>query len=103
MFYFLKQKPKKKKRKIENKTTQEEEKAKKEKISNEKPVIIRKDLVIKDGFILCYFAAHCYKRVMDETKQMQEKIIDKLGLSPDDKSVVVLYDGERDKVYANSE
>lgn len=34
---------------------------------------------------------------MEETKQMQEKIEQKIGLSPDDKEVVVLYDGERDK------
>lgn len=45
------------------------------------------------------FAAHCYKRVMDETKEMQDKITEKLGLKPDDQSVVVLYDGERDKVF----
>lgn len=42
--------------------------------------------------------ANCYKRVMDETKQMQEKITNQLGLDPVEKEVVVLYDGERDKV-----
>lgn len=36
---------------------------------------------------------------MDETQQMQKKIEEKLGLAPDEKEVVVLYDGERDKVF----
>ncbi|XP_055321630.1 39S ribosomal protein L32, mitochondrial [Sitodiplosis mosellana] len=44
--------------------------------------------------VLC---PNCYKRVMDETQQMQQIIEEKLGLNPDDKEVVVLYDGERDK------
>lgn len=35
---------------------------------------------------------------MSETKEMQQRIEEKIGLTPDDKSVVVLYDGERDKV-----
>lgn len=35
---------------------------------------------------------------MSETKEMQDRIEEKIGLNPDDKSVVVLYDGERDKV-----
>lgn len=49
-------------------------------------------------FLLC-IPANCYKRVMEETQQMQKKIEEKLGLSPDEKEVVVLYDGERDKVF----
>lgn len=32
---------------------------------------------------------------MDETKMMQAKIEEKLGLNPVDKSVVVLYEGEK--------
>lgn len=36
---------------------------------------------------------------MDETKLLQDSIVDKLGLQPVDKEVVVLYDGERDKVF----
>lgn len=35
---------------------------------------------------------------MEETKEMQKKIEEKLGLNPVEKEVVVLYDGERDKV-----
>ena len=48
---------------------------------------------------LFYSSANCYKRVMDETQAMQQKIEQQLGLNPDDKEVVVLYDGERDKVF----
>lgn len=44
------------------------------------------------------FAANCYTRIMGETKEMQEKIAEKLGLNPVESEVVVLYDGERDKV-----
>lgn len=51
--------------------------------------------------LLLFFhsSANCYKRVMDETKTMQQKIEQQLGLNPDDKEVVVLYDGETDKVF----
>uniref|UniRef100_A0A6M2DJQ5 Large ribosomal subunit protein bL32m n=1 Tax=Xenopsylla cheopis TaxID=163159 RepID=A0A6M2DJQ5_XENCH len=41
--------------------------------------------------ILC---RHCYNKVKAETQEMQDKIINDLGLKPDDKDVVVLYDGE---------
>lgn len=51
--------------------------------------------------LLLLFTANCYKRVMEETKLMNEKIHDKLGLNPEDKEVVVLYDGEKDKVILN--
>lgn len=40
-------------------------------------------------------SAHCYQKVQDETKLIQEKIASDLGLNPDDKDVVVLYDGEK--------
>lgn len=36
---------------------------------------------------------------MNETKEMQTKIAEKLGLNPVESEVVVLYDGERDKVF----
>lgn len=39
--------------------------------------------------------AHCYKKAQEETKLMQEQIENELGLSPADKDVVVLYDGEK--------
>lgn len=38
---------------------------------------------------------------MGETKEMQKKIAEKLGLNPVENEVVVLYDGERDKVFSN--
>ncbi|XP_031633494.1 39S ribosomal protein L32, mitochondrial [Contarinia nasturtii] len=44
--------------------------------------------------VLC---PNCYQRVMDETKEMQTKIEEKLGLNPVEQEVVVLYDGEKDK------
>ncbi|TMW50639.1 hypothetical protein DOY81_004298 [Sarcophaga bullata] len=42
--------------------------------------------------ILC---PHCYNKVREETKQMQDKIQEKLGLNPVEQEVVVLYEGER--------
>ncbi|XP_026482066.1 39S ribosomal protein L32, mitochondrial-like [Ctenocephalides felis] len=42
--------------------------------------------------ILC---KHCYDKVKIETQEMQDKIVNDLGLNPDDKEVVVLYDGEK--------
>ncbi|KAI5646539.1 hypothetical protein NE865_01472 [Phthorimaea operculella] len=38
--------------------------------------------------------AHCYKKVAEETKEIQEKIKEKLGLAPIEQDVVVLYQGE---------
>lgn len=38
----------------------------------------------------------CYKKVQEETKQMQDAIQAELGLSPIEKEVVVLYDGEKE-------
>lgn len=49
-------------------------------------------------FIIIFFSATCYKRVIEETRAMQKSIIEKLGLDPFDKEVIVLYDGEKDKV-----
>lgn len=43
------------------------------------------------------FLASCYKRVIDETKAMQDKIQEELKLSPVENEVVVLYDGEKDE------
>lgn len=60
------------------------------------------ECVHDDGFyMLMSFLANCYKRVMDETQEMQKKIEEKLGLNPVEKEVVVLYDGETDKVLFN--
>lgn len=39
--------------------------------------------------------ATCYKKVMTETKEMQDAIVNDLGLNPVEKDVVVLYDGEK--------
>lgn len=41
------------------------------------------------------FLACCYKKVLDETKLMQEKIQQELGFSPIEQDVIVLYDGEK--------
>ncbi|CAD6215514.1 GSCOCG00000323001-RA-CDS [Cotesia congregata] len=40
---------------------------------------------------------HCYNKVKLETKEMQEVIVNTLGLEPVEKDVVVLYEGEKDK------
>ncbi|XP_028179442.1 large ribosomal subunit protein bL32m [Ostrinia nubilalis] len=37
---------------------------------------------------------HCYKKIESETKEIQEKIVEKLSNSPIDKEVIVLYEGE---------
>lgn len=37
----------------------------------------------------------CYDKVRQETNAIKDKIMKKIGLSPDDKQVVVLYDGEK--------
>ncbi|XP_014366787.2 39S ribosomal protein L32, mitochondrial [Papilio machaon] len=37
---------------------------------------------------------HCYKKVEKETKEIQAKIQEKLGNSPIEKDVIVLYEGE---------
>ncbi|XP_011194514.2 39S ribosomal protein L32, mitochondrial [Zeugodacus cucurbitae] len=42
--------------------------------------------------VLC---PHCYKKVEQETRLMQEKIEEKLGLEPIEHEVVVLYQGEQ--------
>ncbi|KAF2905523.1 hypothetical protein ILUMI_00656 [Ignelater luminosus] len=39
----------------------------------------------------------CYKKVIDETKEMQDAIQNELRLSPVEKEVVVLYDGEKNE------
>lgn len=40
--------------------------------------------------------ATCYKKVIDETKCMQEAIQNELKLEPVEKEIVVLYDNEKD-------
>uniref|UniRef100_A0A1A9WRP8 Large ribosomal subunit protein bL32m n=1 Tax=Glossina brevipalpis TaxID=37001 RepID=A0A1A9WRP8_9MUSC len=42
--------------------------------------------------VLC---TNCYNRAREETKLMQEKIQEELGLEPIEKDVIVLYEGER--------
>ncbi|XP_061400636.1 large ribosomal subunit protein bL32m [Musca vetustissima] len=42
-----------------------------------------------------HLCPHCYNKVRDETKQMQDKIQEQLGLNPIEQDVVVLYEGER--------
>lgn len=44
-----------------------------------------------------YILANCYKRVNDETKELQEIIEKELGLEPVEQEVIVLYKGERTK------
>ncbi|XP_018319324.1 39S ribosomal protein L32, mitochondrial [Agrilus planipennis] len=39
----------------------------------------------------------CYKKVMDETKEMKDNIQNELGLQPVENEVVVLYEGEKDE------
>lgn len=43
-----------------------------------------------------FFKATCYKKVIDETKAMQEAIQNELKFEPVEKEVVVLYEGEKD-------
>lgn len=45
--------------------------------------------------------AHCYDKVKQETKKIQEKIQSELGLSPVETDVIVLYDGERNEQVNN--
>ncbi|XP_075145310.1 mitochondrial ribosomal protein L32 [Haematobia irritans] len=42
-----------------------------------------------------HLCPHCYNKVREETKEMQDKIQEKLGLNPVEQDVVVLYEGER--------
>lgn len=45
-------------------------------------------------FSYYYFIECCYKKVEKETKEIQDKIQEKLGNSPIEKDVIVLYEGE---------
>ncbi|KAG5671113.1 hypothetical protein PVAND_001327 [Polypedilum vanderplanki] len=38
---------------------------------------------------------NCYQRVREETKEIQDKIMQKLKIDPVEKDVIVLYDGEK--------
>ncbi|XP_054734504.1 39S ribosomal protein L32, mitochondrial [Anastrepha obliqua] len=49
--------------------------------------------------VLC---PHCYKKVEQETRLMQDKIQEKLGLEPVEHEVVVLYEGEKFEKYADA-
>lgn len=46
----------------------------------------------KEVAVIC---AHCYDKVRKETESIKDKIMAELQLKPDDKEVVVLYDGEK--------
>lgn len=50
------------------------------------------------GYLFQFVSGTCYERVKEETRAMQKIITEKLGLNPVDKEVIVLYDGEKDKV-----
>ncbi|XP_061377675.1 large ribosomal subunit protein bL32m isoform X2 [Danaus plexippus] len=70
------------------------------------PDYIWKMLVPKTNIIVCYECGHyhengrlcgnCYKKVEAETKEIQEKIQEKLGTNkPIENDVIVLYDGDQ--------
>lgn len=44
-----------------------------------------------------FLSANCYKKVKDETVEMQEEIINELSLDPIEQEVIVLYKGEKSK------
>lgn len=48
--------------------------------------------------VLC---PHCYNKVREETKQMQDEIQKELGLDPVEKDIVVLYENEREHFKAD--
>lgn len=52
--------------------------------------------MIFNKLIFIQIPATCYKKVMDETKAMQEAIQNELKLDPIEKEVVVVYEGEKD-------
>ncbi|XP_049870463.1 39S ribosomal protein L32, mitochondrial [Pectinophora gossypiella] len=68
------------------------------------PEYVWKMLVPKTNIKVCSDCGHhhergrlcgnCYKKVEQETKEIQAKIKEKLGLEPIEKDVVVLYEGE---------
>jgi large subunit ribosomal protein L32 len=57
---------------------------------------IRTCNVCGDDHLAGVLCPTCYKKVIDETKEMQETIQNELQLSPVEKEVVVLYQGEKD-------
>lgn len=44
-----------------------------------------------------FITENCYTKVMDETRSMQQRIIEELQLDPVDKEVIVLYKGEKER------
>ncbi|CAK1598900.1 unnamed protein product [Parnassius mnemosyne] len=68
------------------------------------PEYVWKMLVPKTNIKVCQDCGHhhergrlcgnCYNRVESETKEIQAKIQEKLGLNPIEKDVIVLYEGE---------
>ncbi|XP_077293013.1 mitochondrial ribosomal protein L32 [Arctopsyche grandis] len=63
-----------------------------------------KPLRVKTNLRVCNTCGHdhevgllcpnCYNKIMEETKEMQEKIRSELGLNPIEQEVIVLYEGE---------
>jgi large subunit ribosomal protein L32 len=53
---------------------------------------------IRHILYLPIFTATCYKKVRDETEQMQTKIQEELKLDPVDREVIVLYDREKENM-----
>jgi len=45
-------------------------------------------------YLNVFISAKYYAKIKEETKLMQDKIISELGLSPIEKEVVVVYQGE---------
>ncbi|PSN33038.1 39S ribosomal protein L32 [Blattella germanica] len=66
-----------------------------------------KMLVPKKNLLVCntcghhyeanHLCPHCYEKVHKETEAMQSAIQEELGLSPIEKEVVVLFDGEKEE------
>ncbi|KAL0882478.1 hypothetical protein ABMA27_000947 [Loxostege sticticalis] len=68
------------------------------------PEYNQKILLPKTNILVCKECGHhyesgrlcgnCYKKIESETKEIKAKIVEKLGSSPIDKEVIVLYEGE---------
>lgn len=71
------------------------------------PKYVWKPLVPKKNIIVCRHCGNyqmagllcgtCYARVMAETKEIQTKVAESLGISPIEEDVVVLYEGEKNE------
>lgn len=54
-------------------------------------------LPMSSNYTTYSFLATCYKKTIDETKEMQNKIQEELKLNPIEEEVVVLYSGEKNE------